>query len=157
MLSLFLDQSPYPFLIVSKFFAYPYQHTISTHRMDKPNTARSLVTNYITYRFKVFPAVRVKSSIFWHTTPSSEMKVNRRSGGTLCGLLHAGFLLDLFLYPEDGGDIRDFTTLHPRRHNCTEPKSVQRVNALKFDARVVGNCTISSLHSPLKIIYIVTR
>jgi hypothetical protein len=44
--------------------------------------------------------VVMKSSIFWDVMPYNPSKVNRRFG---C-LLPAGFLLVLFLYPEDWGE-----------------------------------------------------
>jgi hypothetical protein len=67
----------------------------------------------------------MKSTIFWDITPHSPLKVNRRFGGTnlLAACFHAGFLLILFFYPEDGGDtfLRNvcwlsthYTALHPR-------------------------------------------
>jgi hypothetical protein len=55
----------------------------------------------------------MKSTVFWDIMTCSLLKVNDRFGGTyrlqsralLATCFHAGFLLGLFLYPEDGGDI----------------------------------------------------
>jgi hypothetical protein len=77
-------------------------------------------------RPEVLTAVVMKSSIFWDIKLCSPLKYNRRFGGT-CRLLpqsiritqgtrnqhkskwqaeiHVGFLLALFIDPEDGGDI----------------------------------------------------
>jgi hypothetical protein len=96
--------------------------------------------------FEVLPAVFIKSIIFWSITPCSPLKVNRHFGGTY--RLHlqgrrirqaryqresrcqaefyfkAGFLLVLFLDPEDGGDMfirnicwlsTDYTAIYSRR------------------------------------------
>jgi hypothetical protein len=44
----------------------------------------------------------------WDVTPCTPSKINRRFGGTCRStwyLLHAGFLLGLFVDPEDGGDM----------------------------------------------------
>jgi hypothetical protein len=51
--------------------------------------------------------------IFWDITACSLLKINRRSGGiclfhlhvSACYLRHDGFLLCLFLLPENGGDM----------------------------------------------------
>jgi hypothetical protein len=43
--------------------------------------------------FEVLTAVVMKSTIFWDIKPCSPLSVNRR------------FLLNLFLDPEDGGDV----------------------------------------------------
>jgi hypothetical protein len=72
--------------------------------------------------FEVLTAVVRKSTVFWHITPCSPLKVNRRLGGIY--RLHlqgprisrarnkhesrwqaVGFLLGLFLNPEDEGDM----------------------------------------------------
>jgi hypothetical protein len=62
--------------------------------------------------FEASTAVVLKSSIFWHTTPSSSLKVSHRFGGTFrhhhqeqIYLLQAGFLLGLVFGPENGGDV----------------------------------------------------
>jgi uncharacterized membrane protein YciS (DUF1049 family) len=54
----------------------------------------------------------LKTSIFRDITPCSPLKLNRYFGGTsrlhlplLATCFHAGFLLGLFFYPEDGGDM----------------------------------------------------
>jgi hypothetical protein len=60
--------------------------------------------------FEVLTTVVMKSSVFWDIMLYSLLKVNRRFGGTrhlqlqssVFYLLHAGFLLDLFVEPEDG-------------------------------------------------------
>jgi hypothetical protein len=71
-----------------------------------------------TVGFEVLTVVIMKSSIFWDVTVCSRVKVNRRFRGTyrlyfqgrmgakqeLC-LLQTGFLLGLFFYTEDGGDV----------------------------------------------------
>jgi hypothetical protein len=44
--------------------------------------------------------VVVKITIFWDITPCCQLKA-----GSICYLLHADFLLGLFFYPEDGGDM----------------------------------------------------
>jgi hypothetical protein len=46
-----------------------------------------------------------KSSTFWDITPCGPLKVN-----SACYMFHAGFLLGLFVDPEDGGDmfVRNF-------------------------------------------------
>jgi hypothetical protein len=49
-----------------------------------------------------------KTYIFGAIMLCSGLKVNSRFGGTCrlhCYLLHAGFLLGLFFYPEDGGNM----------------------------------------------------
>jgi hypothetical protein len=46
----------------------------------------------------------MKSPIFRDVTQCSPLKVNRRFGGTYRLCFHAGFLLGLFLNPEDRGD-----------------------------------------------------
>jgi hypothetical protein len=55
-----------------------------------------LVSNILLFHehigFEVFTAVIMKSSVFW-------------GNGSACHLLHAGFLLDLFFDPEDGGEM----------------------------------------------------
>jgi hypothetical protein len=58
--------------------------------------------------FQVLTAVVMKSTIFWHITPCSTLKVSRRFGGTstlLATCFHASFLLGSFLDPEYGGDM----------------------------------------------------
>jgi hypothetical protein len=83
----------------------------------------------------------MKSFIFWNITQCNPLKVNRRFGGT-CQLhlqsrrinraehtcFRVGFLLDLFLDPEDGCDMflqnfgwisADYKELHPIRHNSS--------------------------------------
>jgi hypothetical protein len=79
--------------------------------------------------FGVLRAVVLKGSIFWDITSCNPLKVNRRFGGTCaisCYLLHAGFLLEWFYNPEDGGDIffrnisslsTDDAMLYPRSLN----------------------------------------
>jgi hypothetical protein len=58
----------------------------------------------------------MKSIVFWDITPCSLLKVNRRFGGTyrlhlqgrralLVTCFHAGFLLSLYVNPEDVGDM----------------------------------------------------
>jgi hypothetical protein len=37
---------------------------------------------YKTFGSEVFPEATMKNVIFWHTTPCSPVKVNRRFGGT---------------------------------------------------------------------------
>jgi hypothetical protein len=93
--------------------------------------------------FEVLIAVITKMPFFWDITLCSPLKVNRRFGGK-CHLhfqgqrirnarnqspmpakcFHAGFLLGLFLYPEDRGDMflrnvgllsTDYTALYSRR------------------------------------------
>jgi hypothetical protein len=81
-----------------------------------------------------------KNFVFWDMTSCSPWKVSRRFGGIFrpsssgsknksskkvaCYLLHIGFLLGLFFYPEDGSDMffrniswisTDYTALHPKR------------------------------------------
>jgi hypothetical protein len=68
---------------------------------------------YVYVGFEVLTAVVMKSSIFWDMTPCSLLSVNRRFVGTYLlhlqssawYLLHSCFLLGLFFYPEDGGDM----------------------------------------------------
>jgi hypothetical protein len=74
--------------------------------------------------FEVLTAVVMKSFIVWDITPCSPLKVHKRFGGTyrlhlqgwinqdasvktalLATCFHAGSLLGLFFYPEDGGDM----------------------------------------------------
>jgi hypothetical protein len=73
----------------------------------------------ILYNFKIFPSLN--SSVFWHITPCSPVKVNGCFGGThrlhLQGrgvsrarnqawcLLHVLFFLGLFVDTEDGGNM----------------------------------------------------
>jgi hypothetical protein len=90
--------------------------------------------------FEVLTAVVMKNIIFWDITPCNHLKVNRLFGGTyrlhlqgrkisraralLATCFQADFLLDLFLDPEDGGNIlprkvswlsTDYTASYPRR------------------------------------------
>jgi hypothetical protein len=95
--------------------------------------------------FEVLTAVVMKSSIFRDITQRSPLKVNQYFGGIYrlhsqvpkksqarkksesrwqVKLSSAGFLLGLFFYPEDGGDMSlrnigllstDYTALYPRR------------------------------------------
>jgi hypothetical protein len=55
-----------------------------------------------------------------------EVSANYQTGSRACFLLHAGFSLGLFLYPEDGGEMfflivgllsTDYMVLHFRRQN----------------------------------------
>jgi hypothetical protein len=70
------------------------------------------LTHYV--GFEVSTAVVMKSTIFWDITPCS----------LLATCFQAGFLLGIFLDPEDGGDMffrnvgrlsTDCTELYPRR------------------------------------------
>jgi hypothetical protein len=51
----------------------------------------------------------IKSSVFWHITPRSPVKVNgvleEHVSSISWSLLHAVFLLGSLFRPEDGGDI----------------------------------------------------
>jgi hypothetical protein len=47
----------------------------------------------------------MKSTTFWDKKPCSPLKANRSFGGSVCYLLHAGFLLGLFFDREDGDEI----------------------------------------------------
>jgi hypothetical protein len=82
----------------------------------------------------------MKGSFFWDVMPCSLLKVKRYFGGTCLSylkpsyLLHACFLLDLFIDSEDGGDmfIRNFnflsteyTELYSRRQNSSTSKLAQ--------------------------------
>jgi hypothetical protein len=60
---------------------------------------------YLQDGFDVLVAVVMKSSINWDITPCTLLKVSRRFGGTclLATFHHSGFVLALFLDPEDGG------------------------------------------------------
>jgi hypothetical protein len=79
---------------------------------------------YISVGFEVLTAVVTKNSVFWYVTPCCLLNVNWRYGGTCylhlqgkrisqarnqqssaCCLLYASFLLGLFFYPEDGGNM----------------------------------------------------
>jgi hypothetical protein len=51
--------------------------------------------------FEVLRAVALRVSIFWEITPCSPLEVASR--GSASDLLHACFLLCIFLNPEDGG------------------------------------------------------
>jgi hypothetical protein len=53
---------------------------------------------------EVLTAVVMKVPIFWHITPCSPLKINRRLT-LLVICFHAGFLLGLFFDPEDGSDM----------------------------------------------------
>jgi hypothetical protein len=88
-------------------------------------------------RVEVLTTVVMKSSNFWDIMPCSPLKVNRYFGGTfllhpqrwriralLATCFHAGFLFDLFFYPDVGGDMflrnfgwlsMDCPALDPRR------------------------------------------
>jgi hypothetical protein len=69
-----------------------------------------------------------RSFVFWDITSCSPLSVNRRFGGTcrfhlaLVTCFNPGFLVGLFLDPEDGGDVfswnvcwlpTDYTALYP--------------------------------------------
>jgi hypothetical protein len=47
----------------------------------------------------------MKICTFWDITPWSSFKINRCFGRKYCHLLHAGFSLGLFFYPEDRCDM----------------------------------------------------
>jgi hypothetical protein len=57
--------------------------------------------------FEVLTAVVMKSSVLWAIMLCSTLKVNGLFGGAymFATCFHAGFLLGLFLDPEDGGDM----------------------------------------------------
>jgi hypothetical protein len=100
----------------------------SFHRVHGIPTSSCIKLN-IFLGFEVLTAVVMKSAIFWDLTLCSPLRVNWRVGGTyslhlLATCFHTGFLLGLFFYPEDGGDMflrnvgwlsTDYTTLNPRK------------------------------------------
>jgi hypothetical protein len=55
--------------------------------------------------FEVLTAVIMKTRVILDIMPCIPLKINRRFGGTCCYLLHSGFLLGLFIDPEDLGVI----------------------------------------------------
>jgi hypothetical protein len=70
--------------------------------------------------FEVLTAVVMNITIFWDITACGPLRVNRRFGtayrlhlhgrkisraAVLATCFHAGFLLDIFFDPEDGGDM----------------------------------------------------
>jgi hypothetical protein len=78
--------------------------------------------------FEVLTAVIMKSTIFWDITPCrplSQPTFRRKiSIALIASCFHADFFLDLFFYPEDGGDMflrnvgrlsTDYMALCPRR------------------------------------------
>jgi hypothetical protein len=89
-------------------------------------------------RKKVLSSVVMESSASWCITPCSPLKDNRRFGGNIsppvfvynpkclfATYFHDGFLLGLFIDPEDGGDMSlrnvgclstDYAALYPRRY-----------------------------------------
>jgi hypothetical protein len=89
--------------------------------------------------------VFLNCSNYWDVTPYGPLKISPRLWGTchfhlhsiVCWQLHSGFLLALFLGPEDGGDMfsrhgcwlpTDYTTLYPQyitlhKHHCENLRS----------------------------------
>jgi hypothetical protein len=82
--------------------------------------------------FQVFTVAIVKNSVFLDITPFSLVKVNRFVA-LLTTQFHAGFLLGLFFYPEDEGEIflrnvsllsMDYTASYPRKHNPSTKRGI---------------------------------
>jgi hypothetical protein len=81
--------------------------------------------------FEVLTAVIMKRPICWDITPCSPFKFILRFGttcrpGSACYLLHAGFLLDLFFDPANGGDlfVRNSGRLSKGVHDVVSQKIV---------------------------------
>jgi hypothetical protein len=72
----------------------------------------SVFFNYV--GFEVITVVVMKSAIFWDIMPCSLLKVNQ---ALPAASFHSGFLLGLFLNPEDGRgmSLRNYTAVYPRR------------------------------------------
>jgi hypothetical protein len=85
--------------------------TVKEHLLVQENQEKAVLWqgNRVQRRLK---RQMTTSTIFWDIRPCSPLKVNGRFGGTyrlhlhlLVTCFHAGFLLGLFLHPEDGGDM----------------------------------------------------
>jgi hypothetical protein len=81
--------------------------------------------------FEVLTTVIMKSTIFWHITPSSPKKATDFSEEHIATCFHAGFLLGLFFDTENGGEMflrnvgclsTDYMALYPRKwYSSLEP------------------------------------
>jgi hypothetical protein len=79
---------------------YPYASLliIIYSRIQVNRGGSGLIGDYV--GFEVFTAVVMKSIVFWDMTPCSPLNAGGKQSSA-----HAGFLFDLFLDPEDGGDM----------------------------------------------------